>query len=80
MMHQPIAYARLMNIAWLRVANLEVVVPAVLIGACHKLAMQSEDVLHQISFKLLHIFSFSLSFYELPPRVKQVFYRDDILV
>src|SRR3989344_7338132 len=80
MMYQPIAYARFMDVAWLRVAYFKVVVSAVPICVLHKFSMQLQNVLHQISFKFLHIFSFSLSLYELSPRVKQVFYRDDILV
>ena len=80
MMHEPVAYARLVDIAGLGVIYFEMVVPAVPIGVLHKFLVQLQNVLHQMSSELLHIFSFSLSFYELPPRVKQVFYRDDTLV
>jgi len=79
-MYEPVAYARLVDIARFRVADFEMVIAAVAIGTCRKFVMQGEDVLHQVSPKFLHIRALVLSSYEFPPRFKQILDRNDILV
>ena len=80
MVHEPVAHARFMNVARLRVAYFEMVVPAVPIRARHKFVVQLQNVLHQIPSKLMYIGAFVFPLYKLPPRFKQVFCRNDILV
>lgn len=42
--------------------------------------MERDDVAHQIPFKLLNIFSGTFATNKLPPRLKEIFKRNDIVV
>ena len=79
-MHEPVAHARFVDVAWLRVANFEMMVAAVLINARDKVSMKRNEVIHQISAEFLHICTLAFSFYEFLPCGAQVFERNDILV
>lgn len=77
---KPVAHARLVYIARLRVGDFEMLVAAMRVRASRKVAMKREDIVHQSVLKLLHIFLLPFSAYELFPRGKQIFNRNDILV
>src|SRR3989344_2769163 len=79
-MPEPVAHARLVDVARLGVAYPEVVVAAVAVCACREVLVETEDVCHQVPPELLHINACALPFYEFSPRVKQILDRDDILV
>ena len=77
---QPVAHARLMDVAGLGVGYLERFVYAVAVRPIFQVAMERKNIIHQLVLKLLHIFFLPLASDELPPRSKQIFPRDDILV
>lgn len=80
MMQEPVAHACLVDVARLRVAYLEVVISAMRIGACRKLAMQAEDVVHQAMLELLHVFLVALPMDKFFPSGEQILDGDDIFV
>ncbi|OGG78140.1 hypothetical protein A3A36_02175 [Candidatus Kaiserbacteria bacterium RIFCSPLOWO2_01_FULL_52_12b] len=69
-----------MNIARFRVANLEMMVAAMLIPAHCKFSVQGENICHQVFLKLLYISTFPFPFYEFTPRLEKIFNRNDMLV
>src|SRR3989344_5555719 len=69
-----------MNVAGFGVADAEVLVAAVLVCARSKVAMECEDVVHQLILELLHVLLLPLASYELTPRGKQILHRDDIFI
>ena len=77
---EPVAYARLVDVAGLWVRYFEVAVTAMLICSRRKVVVKNENILHEISLKFLHISAFSFPLYELSPRFKEIIYRDDILI
>jgi hypothetical protein len=70
--HEPISHARFVYVTRLRVRNLEVMVPAVLVRARNELLVQIKNILHQTSLELLYVSATPLPFYEFPPREKQI--------
>ena len=79
-MKQAVPHHRFMNIARLRVGDIESVISAVDICFHFQFIMQGKDVVHQPSLEFLHVFFIPLAAHEFFPRLKQILYRDDILV
>src|SRR3989344_5203682 len=77
---QPIAHGRFVDVAGLGVADAEVLVSAMLVCARSKVAIECEDVVHQLVLELLHVLLLPLAPYELTPRGKQILHRDDIFI
>lgn len=69
-----------MNVAGLGVADAEVMIASVAVGAIAQFAMQREDVVHEAVLEFLHIGLALLAAHEFLPRRKQILDRDDILV
>ena len=80
MVDEPVAYVRLVDVARLRVGNLEVVIAAVLIDAFRQIMMKHEYIGHQVTPEFLHISPLAFPSCKLPPRVKQILYRNDIVI
>ena len=70
MMHQPVAYSGLMNIARLWVANLEPVVRTMSVAPAFQIVMQEMNIIHQTQLKYLHIDPLALTFDEFLPCLK----------
>ena len=80
MVQEAVTHTRLVYVAWFRVANSEVFVAAVAVRACYKVAMQRENVLHQIAPEFLHVLLSAFASHEFLPGSKKIFYQNDILV
>ena len=68
------------NVAWFRVVDLEGFVGAVSICFVFQIAVERENVVHQVMLEILHILFLSLAADELLPRREEIFDGDDILV
>ena len=78
--HEPVADACLVYVARFGVGDFEVGIGAVVIGARSQVAVEGEDVPHQVPCKLLHVCALALATDELFPGSEQVFDRDYIIV
>lgn len=79
-MHEAVAHERLVDVAGLGVVDAEVRVWAVVIGAVCEVAVEGEDVSHQVALELLHVRTLSLAAYEFFPGGEQVLDGDDIVI
>lgn len=79
-MQKTVAHARFVYAARLRVRNAERFVCGVLIGFGRQISMEREDVVGKAQLKLLHVLAITLAAYELGPRPKEIFERDDAFI
>jgi hypothetical protein len=67
-------------IARLGIADLEMLVAAMMVRAVPQLAMKCKDIIHQAVLEFLHVSLFPFAAHEFLPRLEQVLDGDDILV
>lgn len=79
-MHEPIAYACLVDISWLWVADLEVRVATMPVCACCKIGVELGYVLYEPILECLNILLFLLTTKKFLPRVEQVVGGNDMVV
>ena len=79
-MEQSVPHARFVDVAWFWVGDVERVIRRMCVGFCSKLAVERDDVGHQVSLKLQDIFSHFLTRQKLLPRKEEIFDRNDMLV
>ena len=79
-MEQAVAYACLVDVAGLGVADAEVFVAAMFVRSRREVAMECKDIVHQTMLELLHVFLLAFASHELTPRGEEILDRDDILV
>lgn len=77
---KPIAHARFVDIARLRVIDFEVFIPSMLVGARDKIGVEFRNILYKIVLKRLHIFLLLLATGKFLPCIEQIFGRNDIVV
>ena len=80
MVHEPVAHARFVNVAGLRVADLERAVVAVPVCFLFQIATKREYVVHQAMLEFLYVFLLTLPFHKLLSRRKQILDGNDIVV
>jgi hypothetical protein len=69
-MDEPIAHARFVDVARLRVGYFEMFISTMTIGARSEVVMKLKYILHQMSFKFLHIPTLPLPSHEFLPRIE----------
>lgn len=69
-----------MDVAGLRVGDLEMLIRRMDVHFRHKFAVKRNDVRHQISLEFLHIFARPFSSHEFFPRFEKIFERYDIFI
>src|SRR3989344_2893044 len=77
MVEKPVTHCGFVDVAGLGVGYLERFVTAVLVCPLFQVAMECEDVVHQLVLELLHVCLFALPAYELTPCGEQVLHRDE---
>ena len=80
MVEQAVADGCFVDIARLRVGDLEMLVAAVTVRLVPQIAMKRENIVHETKLELLHVALMPLSFQEFTPCAKQILDRNDILV
>lgn len=80
MMQKPIAYARFVNVARLRIAYFEVVIATMTVRLVRQVAVERENIGHEIPCELLHVSATTLPFYKFSPCFKEILDRNDILI
>lgn len=73
MMQQAVPHARLVDVAWLWIGNLECLVCAVPIRLRGEIAMECDDVGHQVAFEFLHVLARFFPARKFLPRVENIF-------
>lgn len=80
LMHEPVAHARFVYVARLRVADGEMLVAAVAVCPLHQVSVERENIRYETPPKFLHVSALMLPFHEFSPCVKKILDGDDILV
>jgi hypothetical protein len=80
MVDQSIAHRSFVDVTRLRVGDPERVISAMLVRSTRKVAMQSEDIIHQLVLEFLHVLLLSFASQEFLPRGEQILDGNDILV
>ena len=80
MVHEAVTHGSFMNIARLRIGNLEGLVWAMPVRLCFQVPMKCENVAHERMLELLHVTFASLAPHELFPSREQILHGDDIVV
>lgn len=79
-MQKPVPNAGFMNIARFRIGDFEMLICRMRIFFRGKFAMERNNIRHEVSLVLLHIFTHSLSACEFFPRLEEIFERYDMIV
>lgn len=74
MMQEPIAHTRLMDVARLRVRDIESVVTTVDISLIRKIVMKRKNVVRKPVLEFLYVLFVSLPFQEFMPCAEQIIY------
>ena len=77
---EAVAYGGFMDVAGFWVVHFEVFVAAVGIGASGEVAVEREDVVHQIALEILHVVASAFPSQEFSPCLKEILDRDDIVI
>lgn len=80
MVQKPVAHARLVDVARLRVADFEMLVAAVAVCSARQVFVERENVIRESIFKLLYVLLAAFPFQEFIPRAEQIIDCNDILV
>ncbi|MGB7957625.1 MAG: four helix bundle protein [Minisyncoccia bacterium] len=80
MMQQTVAHLGFVNIAGLRIVDLECVVWSVAVGFVREFAVKREDIAHKIQRKYRYVLALPFAAQKFAPCGKQIFHGNDILI
>lgn len=78
--YHPVPHARLVDMPWFRVGNIEGFVARVSIRFMSQFLVYRKDIVPEMKFKLRYVFSFAFSLDELLPGPKEIFGRGDMMI
>ena len=80
MVEEPVSHGCFVNMAGFGVGDTKGMIGTMHIGFGHQVTMESQNIIHQVQFKLFYIFFLCFPSFELLPGLEEIFRRNDIMI